>query len=95
MPALPYDATPPTSPPQDDMATEIPSINPLDRALDDHPSNAPIPEHVQALMDRMSKSRVYLLEETEVTTIPRAQRRLRGDPVSTSTGATDSSVSQR
>jgi hypothetical protein len=89
MPPLPYDATPPPSPPStESMAIDSPPPpeelpdDPLDRALDEYKPS--IPDHVQSLMDRMSKGKVYLLENSPAIIHTGAQQRIRGDPVSLS-----------
>lgn len=78
--SLPYDATPPPSPPKPAQESEAMDIDPLDRPLDDY--KPAIPEHVQSLMGRMSKGKVYLLEESPAIIHVDAEERIRGDPVS-------------
>lgn len=87
MPPLPYDATPPPSPPSTESMTidppapeEEPSIDILDRTLDEY--RPAIPDHVQALVGRMSKGKVYLLENSPAIIHTGDQQRTRGDPVS-------------
>ncbi|WWC58762.1 uncharacterized protein I303_101306 [Kwoniella dejecticola CBS 10117] len=71
--ALPYDGTPPpSSPPRED---ENPA---LDRPLDDY--TPAIPDHVQSLMGRMSRGKVYLLEESPAILHLDGQEKLRRDP---------------
>jgi hypothetical protein len=73
--SLPYDATPPPSPPKNN---EEPSA--LDRPLDDY---APaIPAHVTDLMSRMGKGKVYLLEESPGILHVDVDNKAYGDPVS-------------
>lgn len=80
MPPLPYDTTPP---PEETMDAGPETSNPLDLPLSDYtPAADAVPEHVQALVGRMSKGKVYLLEESPAVVNPEAQQRVRGDPVS-------------
>jgi hypothetical protein len=83
MPPLPYDATPPPSPPN----TTEPMA--LDQPLDDY--TPAIPEHVTNLMSRMGRGKVYLLEESpaiiHIDGVDRAAR----DPVRLASGLRDSS----
>jgi hypothetical protein len=58
----------------------------LDRALDDVPTRSrgrdePVPEHVQSLLGRMGKNKVYLAEESTGIIHHDAEARLRRDPV--------------
>ena len=54
-------------------------------ALDDYvPTQEPIPDHVQSLMGRMGKGKVYLLEESPAIILVDGQERVRGDEVSCS-----------
>jgi len=71
---LPYDATPPPSPPKI-------SDDPLDRPLEDYAPSEEVPDHVRSLMGRMSKGKVYLLEETPAILHVDGESRVRGDPV--------------
>jgi len=73
---LPYDGTPPSE------STPSPSREPsaLDRPLSDHPLDPPVPEHVKSLMGRMSRGKVYLLEESTGIIPADGENRLRGDP---------------
>ncbi|RXK39258.1 hypothetical protein M231_03478 [Tremella mesenterica] len=74
---LPYDGTPP---PED---TPIIAGEPqgLDMALDDLPRQSKeIPEHVKSLMGRMSKGKVYLLDESPAIVHHTGDQRIRGDP---------------
>jgi len=84
---LPYDGTPPPEERRDEPLGldrplgEYEEPSALDRPLDDYQSNA-VPEHVQSLMGRMSKGKVYLLEESPAVVIMDDGERLRRDPVS-------------
>lgn len=78
--SLPYDATPPPSPPRDIETMQV-DADPLDRPLDDY--KPAIPDHVQSLMGRMSKGKVYLLEETPAILHMDTELRVKGDPVRT------------
>lgn len=82
MAGLPYDRTPTPEPVEaPGPSTTRPSA--LDMALDDYESKAePIPEHVQSLMGRMSKGKVYLLEESPAILHVDGKERVRGDSVS-------------
>jgi hypothetical protein len=53
----------------------------LDRPLDDYNPPNVVPEHVQSLMGRMSKGKVYLLEESPAVVVLDDGERLRRDPV--------------
>ncbi|WWC66215.1 uncharacterized protein I206_100116 [Kwoniella pini CBS 10737] len=70
--ALPYDGTPPPSPPREE---ENPA---LDRALDDY--TPALPDHVQSLMGRMSRGKVYLMEESPAILHLDGEDKLRRDP---------------
>ncbi|WWC86416.1 uncharacterized protein L201_001293 [Kwoniella dendrophila CBS 6074] len=79
--SLPYDATPPPSPSRQVSTTiEIEEEeNPaLDRPLDDY--KPAIPEHVQSLMGRMSRGKVYLMEESPAILHVDGQEKIRKDP---------------
>jgi hypothetical protein len=84
---LPYDGTPPPEERRDEPIGldrplgdyEEPSA--LDRPLDDYQPNV-VPDHVQSLMGRMSKGKVYLLEESPAVVIVDDGERIRRDPVS-------------
>jgi hypothetical protein len=82
MSGLPYDRTPsprPEAPP--DAGPSEPAG--LDMPLDDYvPPQEPIPEHVQSLMGRMGKGKVYLLEESPAIVLVDGKERIRGDQVS-------------
>ncbi|WRT64316.1 uncharacterized protein IL334_001248 [Kwoniella shivajii] len=74
--SLPYDATPPPSPPRGSVMEEE---NPaLDRPLDDYQPS--IPDHVQSLMGRMSRGKVYLMEESPGIIHLDGNEKLRRDP---------------
>ncbi|WVQ97600.1 hypothetical protein IAU59_004714 [Kwoniella sp. CBS 9459] len=83
--SLPYDATPP---PEDRRPEEANSTNingednpALDRPLDDYvPPVEEVPEHVRSLMGRMSKGKLYLMEESPGILHLDADERLRRDP---------------
>lgn len=89
---LPYDGTPPPDEqrvnPLDRPLEEPTYTEPsaLDRALDDYDApgsrSREVPEHVQSLMGRMSKGKVYLLEESPAMVLLDDGERLRRDPVS-------------
>lgn len=94
MSGLPYDSTPPPEDlarsslldrPLDDVVPGAASkadgmdVDPLDRPLDDY--TPAVPEHVKSLMGRMSKGKVYLLEESPAVVVHNEER-VRGDPVS-------------
>lgn len=53
----------------------------LDRPLEDYNPPRVVPEHVQSLMGRMSKGKVYLLEESPAAIVVDGGERLRRDPV--------------
>jgi hypothetical protein len=55
----------------------------LDRPLEEYNPTRVVPEHVQSLMGRMSKGKVYLLEESPAVILMDDGERLRRDPVST------------
>ena len=82
---LPYDGTPP---PEDRMEPsgldrplgEYTEPSGLDRPLNDY--QPVVPDHVQSLMGRMSKGKVYLLEESPAVVILDGEERIRRDPVS-------------
>ena len=90
MSGLPYDGTPPPEDPRSqpgvahaldrplDEYTENPA---LDRPLDDYRPTRHVPDHVQSLMGRMSKGKVYLLEESPAVVVMNDGERLRRDPV--------------
>lgn len=87
---LPYDdsaaaAAPDVAP----TTTEVDGDHPmLDRALDDYPMGGeerkrePVPEHVQSLIGRMGRGKVYLAEESPGIIHHDAERRISRDPVS-------------
>ena len=77
--ALPYEGTPP--PDTQDVPTEAGPSEPvaLDMALDEYA--AVLPDHVQSLMGRMSKGKVYLLEESPGILHLDGQGRIMRDPV--------------
>jgi hypothetical protein len=87
MSGLPYDATPPPEERVEPSGLDKPleeytEPSALDRPLDDYnPTNA-VPDHVQSLMGRMSKGKVYLLEESPAVVIMDDGERIRRDPVS-------------
>lgn len=92
MPGLPYEGTPP---PEEQIQVEPDALDrplgeytepsALDRPLDEynpaHTSSREVPEHVQSLMGRMSKGKVYLLEESPAVVVLDGGDRLRRDPV--------------
>jgi hypothetical protein len=82
MSGLPYDRTPS---PQAEAPVADPSLtepSALDMALDDYvPAGQPVPDHVQSLMGRMSKGKVYLLDESPAIVLVDGKERIRGDPV--------------
>lgn len=90
MSGLPYDGTPP---PEEQRTIEPDALDrplgeytepsALDRPLDEYnpTSSREVPEHVQSLMGRMSKGKVYLLEESPAVVILDGADRLRKDPV--------------
>lgn len=88
MSGLPYDGTPP---PDERVAEpsaldrplgEYSEPSALDRPLDDYEAPREVPEHVQSLMGRMSKGKVYLLEESLGVDNTGEDERIRRDPVS-------------
>jgi hypothetical protein len=85
---LPYDGTPPPEDRTEPSAIDRPlgeyeEPSALDRPLDDYqPQSNEVPEHVQSLMGRMSKGKVYLLEESPAVVIMDDGERIRKDPVS-------------
>ena len=86
---LPYDGTPHPEERIDEPAGldrplgEYTEPSGLDRPLDDYePNSNEVPEHVQSLMGRMSKGKVYLLEESPAVIIMDGEERIRRDPVS-------------
>ena len=74
---LPYDGTPP---PEENPWPAAGPSDPLDRALDDY--EPAVPDHVKSLMGRMSKGKVYLLEESPAIIHTDGDERIRRDPVS-------------
>lgn len=88
MSGLPYDRTPSPQPAPIDAGPSEPSA--LDMALDDYvPAEEPIPEHVQSLMGRMGKGKVYLLEESPAIVLVDGKERVRGDQVRSAAVALD------
>lgn len=89
MSGLPYDGTPPPDEARpiepdalDRPLEEYTEPSALDRPLDDYrPPREEVPEHVQSLMGRMGKGRVYLLEESPAMVMMDDGERLRRDPV--------------
>lgn len=85
---LPYDGTPPPEERIEPSGLDRPlgeydEPSALDRPLDDYnPSSNEVPEHVQSLMGRMSKGKVYLLEESPAVVMIDGEERIRRDPVS-------------
>lgn len=95
---LPYEAddsgpyVPPVlPPPEDETKDDVDML--LDKPLDDmipdrrrgsgeRRPREPIPEHVQNLMGRMGKGKVYLAEESPGIIHHDAERRIARDPVS-------------
>ncbi|GMK56751.1 hypothetical protein CspeluHIS016_0305910 [Cutaneotrichosporon spelunceum] len=92
---LPWDAddSGPTAPPPAPAEEGMDVDTLLDRALDDAPrrpgrrgrehereTRSPVPEHVQALMGRMGKGKVYLAEESPGIIHHDAERRIARDP---------------
>ncbi|WVR06036.1 hypothetical protein IAU60_003064 [Kwoniella sp. DSM 27419] len=77
--SLPYDATPPPASPR---AEPIEEDNPaLDRPLDEYqPPAAEVPDNVRSLMGRMSRGKVYLMEESPGILHLDGEERLRRDP---------------
>jgi len=85
MSGLPYDRTPSPQPESEAHVAEAALTEPsaLDMALDDYvPAGQPVPDHVQSLMGRMSKGKVYLLDESPAIVLVDGKDRIRGDPVS-------------
>lgn len=85
MSGLPYDRTPSPQPEAEAHIAEAALTEPsaLDMALDDYvPAGQPVPDHVQSLMGRMSKGKVYLLDESPAIVLVDGKDRIRGDPVS-------------
>ena len=88
MPGLPYDGTPP---PGEEIPAEVSALDrpleeytepsALDRPLDEYNPTREVPEHVQSLMGRMSKGKVYLLEESPAVVMMNDGERLRQNPV--------------
>jgi hypothetical protein len=87
---LPYEGTPP---PSTEATMTVPSAldrplgdyeepSALDRPLEEYNPTRVVPEHVQSLMGRMSKGKVYLLEESPAVILMDDGERLRRDPVS-------------
>jgi hypothetical protein len=86
MSGLPYDATPPPEEHVEPSGLDKPleeytEPSALDRPLDDYNPTNVVPDHVQSLMGRMSKGKVYLLEESPAVVIMDGGERLRRDPV--------------
>jgi hypothetical protein len=85
-PGLPYDGTPPPEDRRDEPSGldrplgDYTEPSALDRPLDDY--EPAVPDHVQSLMGRMSKGKVYLLEESPAVVILDGEERIRRDPVS-------------
>ena len=78
---LPYEGTPPATDSSAEPKVErMESDDPLDRPLDEY--KAEVPDHVKSLMGRMSRGKVYLLEETPAILHVGGEERIRGDPVS-------------
>ena len=75
---LPYGGTPPP-PPSSPPTNGVPTA--LDRPLSDYPLQPDVPEHVKSLMGRMSRGKVYLLEESTGILHAEGGNRIRGDPV--------------
>ncbi|ORX37432.1 hypothetical protein BD324DRAFT_651025 [Kockovaella imperatae] len=77
---LPYEGTPPPDehPTLGVETSEAQSTDPLDRPLDDY--RAEVPDHVKSLMGRMSRGKVYLLEETPAIIHVDGEERVRRDP---------------
>jgi hypothetical protein len=83
MSGLPYDRTPSPQPEAPALETALTEPSALDMALDDYvPAGQPMPDHVQSLMGRMSKGKVYLLDESPAIVLVDGKERIRGDPVS-------------
>jgi len=83
MSGLPYDRTPSPQPETPALETALTEPSALDMALDDYvPAGQPMPDHVQSLMGRMSKGKVYLLDESPAIVLVDGKERIRGDPVS-------------
>ncbi|WVQ76998.1 hypothetical protein IAR50_006677 [Cryptococcus sp. DSM 104548] len=78
--SLPYDATPPPqSPPPVPQDDPMGGPTGLDQALDDYAP--PVPSHVQDLMARMSRNKVYLAEESPaILHVDAVKERERRDP---------------
>ncbi|ODN90214.1 hypothetical protein L198_06232 [Cryptococcus wingfieldii CBS 7118] len=78
--SLPYDATPPPqSPPPAPQDDPMDGPAGLDQALDDYAP--PVPSHVQDLMARMSRNKVYLVEESPaILHVDAMKERVRRDP---------------
>ncbi|ODO05947.1 hypothetical protein I350_05008 [Cryptococcus amylolentus CBS 6273] len=78
--SLPYDATPPPqSPPPAPQDDPMDGPAGLDLALDDYAP--PVPSHVQDLMARMSRNKVYLVEESPaILHVDAMKERVRRDP---------------
>jgi len=76
---LPYDGTPP---PEDPPLPPRDEPEALDRPLSDYPYQPAVPDHVKSLMGRMSRGKVYLLEESTGIIHADDEDRLRGNPVS-------------
>ncbi|KAL7420656.1 hypothetical protein Q5752_004607 [Cryptotrichosporon argae] len=79
---LPYDAPSPSAAAPAEPATDADGDHPmLDRALDDYVTpQADVPEHVQGLLGRMGRGKVYLVEESVGIVHHDGDRRIRGDP---------------
>ncbi|WVF70305.1 hypothetical protein IAT40_005094 [Kwoniella sp. CBS 6097] len=79
--SLPYDATPPPEDPRPDSTNNGEDNPALDRPLDEYePPAEEVPEHVRSLMGRMSKGKLYLMEESPGILHLDADERLRRDP---------------
>ncbi|ORY34256.1 hypothetical protein BCR39DRAFT_517262 [Naematelia encephala] len=76
--ALPYDRTPSPSREEPPIVESSAEPSALDMALDDF--EPAVPTHVQDLLGRMGKGKVYLLEETPAILHVDGQERIRGDP---------------
>lgn len=74
---LPYDGTPPPESATPQTAIE----SSLDRPFSEHSLEPQLPEHVKSLMGRMSRGKVYLLEESTGIIHSNDGDRSRGDPV--------------
>ncbi|KAK8866085.1 hypothetical protein IAR55_001236 [Kwoniella newhampshirensis] len=74
---LPYDATPSPEPELEPIEVENPA---LDRPLDEYEVPLVVPDHVRSLMGRMSKGKVYLMEESPAILHVDSEERVRRDP---------------